>query len=161
MCSCVAWGFCDPQIRTLCWCTLPETWKVISSEKKIVDMKSGSALRWSSIVLANSTHLGLSFGSRRCINCTLYAFSLRRLWTIHCSVDFVIWSFSKALLNDFQGLRSYVAWTFATISSDVLQPPPCFLKKVPVAKNISCHFFRLLAVGVLYLKTHWNSLWTL
>ncbi|KAJ9574352.1 hypothetical protein L9F63_026000, partial [Diploptera punctata] len=34
---------------------------------------SGSAPRRSSIVLANSTRFGMSFGSRRCTNCTLYA----------------------------------------------------------------------------------------
>ena len=42
---CVVWGFCDPQICTLCRFTLPKTWKVASSEKKIVDMKSESAPR--------------------------------------------------------------------------------------------------------------------
>ncbi|KAJ9576920.1 hypothetical protein L9F63_006538, partial [Diploptera punctata] len=45
--------------------------------KKILVMKSGSAPRRSSIVLANSTRFGMSFGSRRCTNCTLYACSLR------------------------------------------------------------------------------------
>ncbi|KAJ9594048.1 hypothetical protein L9F63_014525, partial [Diploptera punctata] len=44
-------------IRTLCRFTLPDKWKVASSEKKIFVMK-------------------------RCTNCTLYACSLRRLWTI-------------------------------------------------------------------------------
>ena len=101
----------------------------------------GSAPRRSSIVLVNSTRLGLSFGFRR----------LWRLWTIRCNVDFSFWSSREVLLNDFRGLRSYSAWTFGTFWSEVMCPPPWSFNKVPVTKNVSCHFFMFL----------WNSLWTL
>ena len=146
-CSCVAWRFCNPQIRTLCRITSSEIWKVASSEKKVMDMKSRSAPRRSSIVLANSLVLCLSFDSRRCINYTLYACRLRRLWTIRCN-DFGIWSSREALSNDFQGLRSYAAWTFVTISSGVLRPPPCFFNNFPVAKKCIAPF--------LYAFSSWS-----
>ena len=109
-CSCVAWGFCDSQIRTLCRFTLPETWRVALSEKKVVDKKSGSASRRSSIVLANSTRLGLSFGSRRCINCTLYAYSLRCFWTIRCNVDF---GFTAVGPDSISGRDKFSWWCFS------------------------------------------------
>lgn len=102
----------------------------------------------------------VSFGSRLCTLCDLYAYSLIFGWNTLWIVDSDIDNSEAAVLVDLRGLRTKMSKrSKRSLESECWLPPDLFFCIPPVSRNDFCHFLMLLVTrGFLSLNCSEHSL---